>query len=229
MGRGPTDTGAAGAGPGRIRRANEALLLDAAEAEFAESGFAGASTAAIAARAGLPKANLHYYFGTKEAIYRAVLDRILKLWLQAFDPGTAGDDPAEVLEAYIRAKVRHSREHPLASRVFAGEMLRGAPVIRGFLSGELRPWVERQAAVMRRWIAEGRMDPVDPLHLLFMIWAATQTYADFDAQIRIVTGKRRQARADFDAAADTIVQVVLKGCGLAPPVRPRIETAASSH
>ena len=115
MGRGPTDTGAAGAGPGRIRRANEALLLDAAEAEFAEAGFAGASTAAIAARAGLPKANLHYYFGNKEAIYRAVLDRILKLWLQAFDPGTAGDDPAEVLEAYIRAKVRHSREHPLAS------------------------------------------------------------------------------------------------------------------
>lgn len=229
MARETRGTGAAEAGPGRIRRANEALLLDAAEAVFAESGFAGASTAAIAARAGLPKANLHYYFGTKEAIYRAVLDRILGLWLQSFDPGTAGDDPAAVLEAYIRAKVRHSRDHPLASRVFAGEMLRGAPVIRGFLSGQLRPWVERQAALIRRWIAEGRMEPVDPLHLLFMIWAATQTYADFDAQIRIVTGRRRQSRADFEAAADTIVQVVLKGCGLTPSSRPCIESAASSH
>jgi TetR/AcrR family transcriptional regulator len=216
-----TEPNGADAGPGRIRRANEALLLDAAEAVFAEMGFAGASTAAIAARAGLPKANLHYYFGTKEAIYRAVLDRILKLWLAAFDPGTSGDDPARVLGAYIRAKIRHSREHPLASRVFAGEMLRGAPVIRGFLTGELRPWVERQAAVIRRWIAEGRMDPVDPVHLLFLIWAATQTYADFDVQIRVVTGKRRQTQADFDAAAETIAQVVLKGCGLGSRNGPR--------
>lgn len=217
------------AGPGRIRRANEALLLDAAEAVFAETGFAGASTAAIAARSGLPKANLHYYFGTKETIYRAVLDRILKLWLAAFDPSAAGDDPAEVLEAYIRAKIDHSRQHPLASRVFAGEMLRGAPVIRGFLSEELRPWVERQSAVMRRWIAEGRMDPVDPAHLLFMIWAATQTYADFDAQIRVVTGKRRQARADFEAAADEIVRIVLKGCGLTRRHVRAVESAGASH
>lgn len=229
MTAGPTRTGQADAAPGRIRRANEALLLDAAEAVFAEMGFAGASTAAIAARAGLPKANLHYYFGTKEAIYRAVLDRILKLWLAAFDPSAAGDDPAEVLEAYIRAKIAHSRAHPLASRVFAGEMLRGAPVIRGFLSSELRPWVERQAAVMRRWIAEGRMDPVDPLHLLFMIWAATQTYADFDVQIRVVTGRHRQTRADFETAADQIVRVVLKGCGLIRRDDRPIETTGPSH
>lgn len=217
------------AGPGRIRRVNEAMLLDAAEAVFAETGFAGASTAAIAARAGLPKANLHYYFHTKEAIYRAVLDRILKLWLSAFDPSTAGNDPAEVLEAYIRAKIRHSQEHPLASRVFAGELLRGAPVIRGFLSDELRPWVARQADVIHRWIAEGRMDPVDPLHLLFMIWAATQTYADFDVQIRVVTGKRRQAAADFEAAADAIVRIVLKGCGLAGRPDRSVETAQPGY
>src|SRR5690349_15074685 len=134
---------------GRIRRANEALLLDAAEAVFAERGFGGATTAEIARRAGLPKANLHYYFGTKDAIYRAVLDRILSLWLAAFDPSAAGDDPAQVLEAYIRDKIRLSREHPRGSRVFASELLRGAPVIRSFLGGELRRWVERQSATMQ--------------------------------------------------------------------------------
>lgn len=199
---------------GRIRRANVERLLDAAEAVFAEKGYGGATTAAIALRAGLPKANLHYYFGTKEQVYRAVLDRILGLWLAAFDPATAGDDPAAVLEAYIRAKIRLSREHPQASRVFAREILSGATHIRGYLVGDLRHWVERQAGLMRGWIARGLMDPIDPVHLLFVIWAATQTYADFDAQIRAVTGKRAQSHEDFSRAADTLVQLVLKGCGV---------------
>lgn len=199
---------------GRIRRANVERLLDAAEAVFAEKGYGGATTAAIAERAGLPKANLHYYFRTKEQIYRAVLDRILGLWLAAFDPASAGDDPAAVLEAYIRAKIRLSREHPQASRVFAREILSGATHIRGYLVGDLRRWVERQAELMRGWIARGLMDPIDPVHLLFVIWAATQTYADFDAQIRAVTGKRAQSHEDFSRAADTLVQLVLKGCGV---------------
>ncbi len=199
---------------GRIRRANVERLLDAAEAVFAEKGYGGATTAAIALRAGLPKANLHYYFRTKEQIYRAVLDRILGLWLAAFDPATAGDDPAAVLEAYIRAKIRLSREHPQASRVFAREILSGALHIRGYLVGDLRRWVERQSELMRGWIERGLMDPIDPVHLLFVIWAATQTYADFDAQIRAVTGKRAQSHEDYTRAADTVVQLVLKGCGV---------------
>jgi TetR/AcrR family transcriptional regulator len=206
---------------GRIRRANEAILLDAAESVFAERGYGGTSTAEIARRAGMPKANLHYYFRTKDDIYRAVLDRILTLWLAAFDPSAAEDEPAAVLEAYIRAKIRLSREHPQASRVFANEILRGAPAIRGFLVGDLRRWVERQTEVMRGWIDEGRMDPVDPVHLLFLIWAATQTYADFDPQIRAVTGKRKLSAADYESAAATIVQVVLRGCGVASgPAKP---------
>jgi TetR/AcrR family transcriptional regulator len=199
---------------GRIRRANVERLLDAAEAVFAEKGYGGATTAAIALRAGLPKANLHYYFRTKEQIYRAVLDRILGLWLAAFDPSAAGDDPAGILEAYIRAKIRLSREHPQASRVFAREILSGAAHIRGYLVGDLRRWVARQSELMRGWIARGRMDPIDPVHLLFVVWAATQTYADFDAQIRAVTGKRAQTQEDYMRAADTVVQLVLKGCGV---------------
>ena len=202
--------------PGRIRRQNEARILAAAETVFAEKGFEGATTAEIAAAAGLPKANVHYYFATKEAIYRAVLDRILTLWLAAFDPAAAGDDPAAVLAAYIAAKMRHSREHPAASRVFAMEIMRGAPVIRGFLEGELRAWVQRQAGLMQRWAAEGRMDPVDPVHLLFLIWAATQTYADFDTQICAVRGQARQRGDDFERATATLTRIVLKGCGVAP-------------
>ena len=205
------------ASPGRIRRRNRALILAAAERIFAEKGYDGATTAAIAAAAGLPKSNLHYYFPTKEAVYRAVIDETLRLWLAAFDPIAADDDPAEVLASYIHRKMRHSFEHPLASRVFAQEVLRGAPVVRDFLAGELKDWVEAKAAVIRAWIAQGRMAPLDPAHLFFTVWAATQTYADFDAQITAVLGRERQTAADREAATEQLVRFVLCGCGLEPP------------
>ncbi len=200
--------------PGRIGKRNRARILQAAEALFAERGFSGATMAAIAARAGLPKANLHYYFGTKQALYRAVIDNIMALWLQAFGEITVESDPAEALSAYIRAKVAYSRDRPLASRIFAGEIIRGAPIVEDFLKTELRQWVEQKSAVLRRWAEAGRIDPIEPAHLFFLIWAATQTYADFAVQIGAVLGRERLTDDDFAAAAETITAIVLKGCGI---------------
>src|SRR5260221_248924 len=123
-------------GSGRIRQANVARILDAAERVFAENGFAGATMAQIAAAAGLPKANLHYYFGTKEALYRALLEDILALWLDAADAIVPERDPAEALGHYIRAKMAHSQSRPFASKVFANEVLHGAPHLKGYLALE---------------------------------------------------------------------------------------------
>jgi TetR/AcrR family transcriptional regulator len=199
---------------GRIRRRNEAVILAAAERVFAESGFAGASMAQIAAAAGLPKANLHYYFGTKEQLYQAVLTGILDLWLDATGSFTAGSDPAEALSGYIRAKMRHSRERPLASKVFANEILHGAPHLHRYLSVELRRRVDEKSRIIEGWIAENRMAAVDPRHLFFMLWAMTQTYADFEAQIRAVLGVEELGDAEFERATETVVELVLRGCGL---------------
>jgi TetR/AcrR family transcriptional regulator len=200
---------------GRIRRRNRALILEAAEEVFAAKGFDGATTAEIAARAGLPKANLHYYFATKEAVYRAVIADTLHLWLSLFDHIAPDDDPAEALGGYIRRKMRHSFEHPLPSRIFALEVIRGAPVIHDFLAGELRSWVEERSAVIRAWAEQGRMAAVEPVHLFFTIWAATQTYADFDAQITAVLG-REQTAGDRELATEQLVGLLLRGCGLRP-------------
>jgi TetR/AcrR family transcriptional regulator len=200
---------------GRIRRRNRALILKAAEEVFAAKGFDGATTAEIAARAGLPKANLHYYFPTKEAVYRAVIADTLHLWLSLFDHIAPDDDPAEALGGYIRRKMRHSFEHPLPSRIFALEVIRGAPVIHDFLAGELRSWVEERSAVIRAWAEQGRMAAVEPVHLFFTIWAATQTYADFDAQITAVLG-REQTAGDRELATEQLVGLLLRGCGLRP-------------
>jgi TetR/AcrR family transcriptional regulator len=202
-------------GKGRIRLANEADILQAAEQVFARAGYAGATMAEIAERAGIPKSNLHYYFGTKREIYRAVLTHILALWLAPTDSIREDNDPSEALSDYIEAKMRLTATHPDASRVFANEVLHGATEIGDILRGELRALVERKAAVIERWIADGRMAPVDARHLFFTIWAATQTYADFEAQVCAVLDVGQLDDPQIGAATRHLKTLLLRGCGLA--------------
>ncbi len=195
------------------------MILRAAEHVFARAGFAGATMAEIALRAGVPKSNLHYYFRTKQALYRAVLAHTLQLWLSETDIIRAELPPQVALEQYIRAKMRLSASHPDASRVFANELLHGAPEIGEILRNALRELVSRKAAVVRHWIDNGQMAPVDPQHLFFTIWAATQTYADFEAQVCAVLGVSRLRTQDYAQATEHLVALLLRGCGLAPEPR----------
>jgi TetR/AcrR family transcriptional regulator len=201
-----------------IRQASRKHILAATEKVFARHGFEGATMAQLAAAAGLPKANLHYYFGTKEGLYRAVLEGILALWLEDAAAWIVPERyPADGLAGYVRAKMMHSRLRPDASRIFAGELLHGAPHIMLYLGIELRQRVAELARVIAGWSAEGLMDPINPIHLLFNIWAMTQTYADFDVQIRAVLGKVAIDDAEFAEATETVVTLVLKGSGVQPP------------
>jgi TetR/AcrR family transcriptional regulator len=199
---------------GLIRQTNEALILLGAEKVFARTGFSGATMAAIAEASGLPKANLHYYFGSKEVLYRAVLSRILNDWLVPTNCITQEAEPRAALETYIRAKMRLSAERADGSKVFANELLHGAPVVKELLCTELRQLVKEKAAVVQGWIDAGRMAAVDPLHLFFTIWAATQTYADFDVQVSAVLGKEALEDRDYQRATEHVVALMLRGCGL---------------
>jgi len=199
---------------GLIRQTNEALILSAAEKVFARAGFGGATMAAIAEASGLPKANLHYYFGSKDVLYRAVLARILNDWLVPTHGITLEADPRTALEQYIRAKMELSAQRPDGSKVFANELLHGAQVVRGLLSTELRRLVKEKAAVVQAWVDAKQMAPVDPVHLFFTIWAATQTYADFDVQVSAVLGKKQLGPDDHARATEHVVSLVLRGCGL---------------
>lgn len=199
---------------GQIRQANEILILTAAERVFAGAGFGGATMAAIAEASGLPKANLHYYFGSKQDLYRAVLARTLEDWLMPLNAITPEADPAQAIEQYIRAKMDLSAKRPHASKVFANELLHGAPVVKTLLMTELRDMVQAKAAVMDGWVASGRMAKVDATHLFFSIWAATQTYADFDVQVSSVLGVESLQEAHYARATEHVVAMVLRGCGL---------------
>jgi TetR/AcrR family transcriptional regulator len=198
----------------RRRLTSEARILDAAEQVFAETGFSGATTADIAAKARLPKANVHYYFGTKERLYRRVLERILEAWLASGDSIRPEADPATALREYIAAKMEASQRQPYASKVFANEILHGAPQLADYLADHVRRWVEGKAKVIDQWVARGAMQPVDAPHLFFVIWSSTQTYADFESQIRAVLKRDRLKPEDFAAGTALITRMALSSCGL---------------
>jgi TetR/AcrR family transcriptional regulator len=201
----------------RSRASIERRILDAAESVFAEAGFNGATTAEIARRAGIPKANLHYYFNTKDELYQQVLTGIINTWLHTADEITAEADPARALAHYITAKIELARTQPIPSRVFANEIIHGAPHLGSYLGTELRNWVEAKSKVIKGWIAAGKMREVDPRHLLFMIWASTQTYADFASQISAVLGRDQLSQQEYKAVARQVTEIILRGCGLTPP------------
>jgi TetR/AcrR family transcriptional regulator len=196
------------------RQKAEEAILSAAEKVFAELGFAGATTHLIAQHAGIPKATLHYYFQTKKELYRTVINRIFVIWLQAAETFDDCDDPADALGRYIRAKMNIAREHPLGSKIWAQEIMQGAPQIQDFLDRTLKTWTVSRIKIIERWIAEGKIDPVNPDYLLYMIWSATQHYADFAHQINSLNDGQRLSDGQFEEALQTVTNVILRGIGL---------------
>jgi TetR/AcrR family transcriptional regulator len=186
-----------------------AILLEAVRL-FAECGFEGTSIATVAERAGLSKQNLMYYFPTKQALYQRVLDKVLDDWLERMaslaDPRKA---PADVLRGYVRAKLRFSREQPLASRVYAMEVIGGAKLYGEQIRRRVIPLLRADIAVFERWIAEGKIAPVNATHLLFAVWAMTQSYADFSAQMALVLDRAELTDQDFLEGEQLISAMVL--------------------
>ncbi len=196
-----------------IRQQNETTILHAAETVFAEAGFGGATMQLIADMAGLPKANLHYYFATKEDLYRRVVGNIFEIWLHAAESMDNAAGPVEGIGAYIDAKMEISRRHPNGSKVWASEVMHGAPVIQDYLETTLRDWTTGRAALIQRWVDEGKMRPVNPEHLLYMLWATTQHYADFGHQIETLNGGKPLTDAQWREAKDQVKTMILRGIG----------------
>ena len=207
--------------PGKIRDKNFELILSAAREEFVLKGYSGASIQAIADRAGIPKANVHYYFKKKSNLYVAVLDGILHLWNDYFDEISVDDDPAQVLDSFIRKKVALSYSHPRSSKLFAMEILQGAPHLKDYMRNEMRPWVRNIIKVFEVWIKQGKMKAVDPTHLIFLIWSSTQHYADFDVQVLTIMNRAEYEETMVADIADFLSQVILTGVGLKVPKKKR--------
>ena len=195
----------------RISEANSGKILDAALTIFAKSGLQGARLDRIAEQAEMSKPNLLYYFHSKEELYRAVLRRTLDVWLEnlkSFDPEVGAE---ESIRRYIAGKLAFSKTYPEASRLFALEIISGGEMLMDAIRGDLAEMVESKARTIRGWIAEGNLAPVEPYHLIFTIWATTQHYADFSAQIEALTGKTLEDTGFHEAAQSALEQIFLRG------------------
>lgn len=192
----------------------EEKILDAAEFVFGAFGLRGATTALIAKRASVAKAHLYYYFEDKEDLYRAILERAMNAWARDIGSLDAGADIRATLRDYIHRKVDFSRDHPSLSRIYATEIISGAPFIGDFIEKVSTPLLLAKVKAVEEWARLGLVRPVSPADLFFCIWAMTQAYADFSAQMTIMKRRRQLEEPDFDAAKATIVQLVFGGLGL---------------
>ena len=197
----------------RTQAVNEkrGIILAAALDTFSLYGIHGTRIEKVAERAGVSKTNLLYYYPSKEALYLAVLQQILDVWLAPLKAFREDLAPLVAIREYIRLKLEVSRDNPQASRLFCLEMLQGAPVLNAELRGALKALVEEKSAIIAGWIASGKLAPVDPHHLIFMIWASTQHYADFAAQVEAVTGKTLQDEAFFQSTLDNVQRMIIEG------------------
>lgn len=197
-------------GPTRIQREKTEAILEAALEVFATYGFRGATLDQIAAQAGISKPNILYYFDGKEAIHAELLARLLETWLEPLEQMSDKGDPVEEICAYVARKLAMSRDYPRESRLFANEILQGAPRILDELAGPLRALTDEKAALIQGWIDAGLINTIDPYHLIFSIWSTTQHYADFDVQVRAVLASKADNRFEQAAAfLDTMYRATL--------------------
>jgi TetR/AcrR family transcriptional regulator len=195
----------------RIRQRNQHLILKAASEEFAVTGFDAAQTRDIAARAGIPKANLYYYFQSKESLYARVLLSFVEPLLKASAALRESDDPAVGLQAYIHARIRIIQENPHSSKVFSHELLFGGKHLPEECRNALQAEAQRNVDCLRSWIDRGLIAPADPEHLMLFIWSATRTYTNLGWQMSLITGTPKPENADYQCAAQTITRMVLGG------------------
>ena len=197
-----------------VREINEKKIIEAAEQVFACYGFKGATTDQISKQSKLPKANIHYYFKTKANLYHQVLAGILNEWMdsaQAFDDQ---EEPTKALTEYVKSKMDFSRKRPFASKVWANEMLHGAPIVSEFLETTLKTWLEDRVSVISSWVKSGQINDVDPCVFIYMIWSVTQHYADFERQMVLLNEGKDYTDAEFKEKTDQVVKLILTSVGL---------------
>ncbi len=206
----------------KIRARNIRIILDVATDVFSRKGFDGTRIAEIAELAELPKANIYYYFSSKEEIYSTIIANLIEGWDDALSKLRADREPAEALADYVRTKLEYTRKFPRESRLFASEIIQGARFLSQKDRAHMRAATDTYAAVLERWMQEGRMAKIDARHFFIMLWGATQFYSDFEPLACDALHTRRISAADYDRAAETIVATILGG------VIPRTETTERS-
>ncbi|PCI55129.1 MAG: TetR family transcriptional regulator [Gammaproteobacteria bacterium] len=197
-----------------IRTISVNKILSAAQDEFISQGYQGATVQAIADNAGMPKANVLYYFKNKKNIYHAVLEQTLTMWDEGIGDILPEDGPKLAIEKFVKAKITMSFTNPKASKIYAMEIIQGTQHLQDFTRTYLHQWVQKKAKIFQFWIDKGQMQPIEPVNLIFLIWSSTQHYADFDNQILTIMDRIDYTEDDITHITNFLTDFILRGCGL---------------
>jgi len=195
----------------RIQRENRERILEAALEVFSTFGFRGATVDQIAIAAGMSKPNLLYYFSGKEDMQHGLLDHLMDIWLDPLREMNAEGEPLDEIRLYIKRKLHMARDYPRESRLFASEILQGAPRLQELLSVQLKSLVDEKVKVIQNWMEQGKLARCSPYHLIFSIWSTTQHYADFDAQLRVILTPDKYNVSRFEDAEQYLEQLFVHG------------------
>ena len=195
----------------KIQLKNRQRIMDAALEIFSTYGYRGSTIELVAQAAEMSKSSVFYYFGSKTEIYVALLTKTIDGWLEPLKQLDENGDPSEEIWAYVQRKLEMSRNNPKASRLFANEILHGAPNIMDILKGDLKPLLDEKCLVLKKWIEQGKLVDVSPHHLIFMIWASTQHYADFEVQVDALIEGCEDRDECFNEAEATLRTIFLNG------------------
>ncbi len=187
-------------GKTRIQMEKTEKILAAALDVFSTYGFRGSTIDQVAQQAGLSKPNLFYYYDSKDDIHAELIERLLSVWLDPLHQLNPEGEPIDEICSYVKRKLEMARDYPRESRLFANEILQGAPRIKSLIAGPLKTLVDDKTAVIQSWMDAGKIAQMDPYHLLFSIWSTTQHYADFDSQVLALLPPVKSDRRFEDAA-----------------------------
>jgi TetR/AcrR family transcriptional regulator len=187
----------------------------AAISEFSQHGFEGASTQAIAERAGLSKSALHYYIEDKETLYANLLGELMTVWMKLVEFDDELATPADILTRYIQEKLTYCFENPELSRIFTTELLSGGHRLDKFWPAAVGN-TNRTVGVIKKWVKAEKIRNLDPWLLMMHLWAMTQYYADYAIQAEKMLRKPITDSVLQTHILDELVAFVLAGCGLMP-------------
>ncbi len=192
----------------RIQLERRDEILSAALEIFSQNGYRGASINKIAQAANMSTPRLLYHFSDKEKLYSELLGSTLSLWIEPLERIGETDNAVDEICTYVRRKLQISQDHPRESRLFAGEILVGIERADDTLFDPLHQIFDDKIALISQWSDEGKLARVDPVHLMYSIWATTQHYADFDAQIRRLSPEKMDVL--FDEAEGFLIPMYQK-------------------
>jgi TetR/AcrR family transcriptional regulator len=148
-------------------KARKDEILDVATRLFAERGYEGASMNDVAEHVGMRKASLFYHFATKDALYEAVVDRLIASLQEPLEAIYASSGPfPDRLDALTRMLVDTLGSRPYAARLLLRETMDWGPVMRGKLAERILLVLEAASAWLRAGQQEGAFVEGDPRHMV---------------------------------------------------------------